>query len=350
MAGGVGSRFWPWSRRDRPKQMLALAASRSMLVETVERLGSLVDAANVLVVTSRRIGREVRRQLPLIPARNVLCEPVGRNTAPCIGWAALEILRRDPDGVMVVLPADHVVKPPGGFVADVRKAMEVADRHRALVTFGIEPAFPATGYGYVRARTPFAEDSRALVVERFCEKPSRVRARRFLSAGGYFWNSGMFAWRADAIMEAIDRHLPELSAGLRRIDGKRVRGRIPAAVLDRRFPRLPSVSIDYGVMEKARNTLLVPASFEWSDIGSWTAVAELWPADDSGNRTRDPLIAIDAGTNVVATRGKPVALVGVEGLVVVDAGDALLVCSRRECERVREVVEEIGRRGWRRLS
>ncbi len=330
--------------------MLALAAARSMLVETVERLGTLVDAANVLVVTNRRIGREVRRQLPSIPARNVLCEPAGRNTAPCIGWAAFEIHRRDPDGVMVVLPADHVVKPQGAFAADVRKALDVADRHRALVTFGIEPTFPATGYGYVRATRPFAKDPRALVVSRFCEKPSLARARRFLSNGGYYWNSGMFAWRADAILSAIERHLPRLATGLRRIDGARRRGRIPAAVLERRFPRLPSVSIDYGVMEKARNTLLVPASFEWSDIGSWSAVAELWPADGSGNRTRDPLIAIDAGANVVATRGKPVALLGVRGLIVVDAGDALLVCSRRDCERVREVVQEIGRRRWRRLS
>ncbi|RMF22826.1 MAG: mannose-1-phosphate guanylyltransferase [Deltaproteobacteria bacterium] len=351
MAGGVGSRFWPWSRADRPKQMLSLAASRSMLAETVERLRSLVDPGNILVVTSQRIGREVRRELPSLPARNVLCEPVGRNTAPCIGWAALEILHRERNAVMVVLPADHVVKPRRAFAADVDLALAVAARERVLVTFGIRPTYPATGYGYVRATRPLGDGaSGALVVDRFCEKPSRARARRFLAAGAYYWNSGMFAWRADVVLEAIARHLPELASGLQRMEARRSRGRIPATVLSRAFGRLPSVSIDYGVMEKARNAVLLPARFEWSDIGSWAAVAELWPADESGNRSRDRLIAIDAAGNVVASQGKPVALVGVEGLVVVDAGDALLVCPRRETERVREVVEEIRRRGWKDLS
>ncbi len=320
-----------------------------MLAETVARLRGVVDLERILVVTSRRIARQVRAELAGMPPANVLCEPVGRNTAPCIGWAAREILRRDPSGVMIVLPSDHVVAPRKSFAADVIRGLTVADRRRMLVTFGIRPTYPATGYGYVRAVQPLDGEPGVLLVERFCEKPQLNRAKRFLASGGYYWNSGMFAWRADVVLDEIKRHLPRLAAGLERLERTRRRGRLPAEALERHFPRLPSVSIDYGVMEKTDRVALIPASFAWNDIGSWAAVADLWPADGQGNRTRDPLVAVDSKDNVVATRGKPVALVGVKGLAVVDAGDALLVCRREQAERVREVVAELERRGWSRL-
>ncbi len=320
-----------------------------MLAETVARLAGVVPSDNILVVTSRRLRSAVRAELPQLPSTNVLCEPIGRNTAPCIGWAAIELRRRDADAVMSVLPADHVVRPRAALARALRKAMALADQREVLVTLGIEPSFPATGYGYIRCGAPLVGEPGVFSVRRFCEKPSLAKAKRFVTAGDYYWNSGMFAWRADVILAAIGRHLPDLSQALRRIDQGRRGRQVSRAVLDRVFPRLPSISIDYGVMEKESRVVLLPAPFEWSDIGSWDAVGELWPSDSQENRSRDPLLAVEASGNVVATRGKPVALLGVKDLTVVDSGDALLICPRSRAEEVRVVVDALGRAGWKKL-
>jgi mannose-1-phosphate guanylyltransferase len=353
MAGGSGTRFWPWSRGTTPKQLLALTGGRSMLQETVERVRGLVPLENILVVTASRLARAVRKDLPFLPASGILAEPVGRNTAPCIGWAALEVARRDPDGVLVVLPSDHVVEPLSRFTADLRTAMALADRERALVTFGIPPLYPATGYGYVRSgrkidRMPPGRT--AFEARAFHEKPSLGRAKRFLKGGDFYWNSGMFAWRADVILEEIETHLPKLSRGLARMYTAGPQGRKPGkAVISAVYPRLPSVSIDTGVMEKAGRVLLLPATFEWNDIGSWDAVASLWPDRGAGNRSRDPLVAVESKNNVVATRGKPVALLGVSDLAVVDSGDAILICPRDRAEDVRRIVDALGPAGLKDL-
>lgn len=352
MAGGSGTRFWPWSRSALPKQLLALAGERTMLTETAARVRKLVPPDNVLVVTAKHLRRGVAEALPWVPPSGILCEPVGRNTAPCVAWAALEVKHRDPDGVMVVLPADHVVEPLESFIAGLHLSLSVADQQRALVTFGIVPDEPATGYGYIRAGAPLGGecgDAGARRVAAFHEKPSRRRAERFVASGNYYWNSGMFAWRADSILAAVKEHLPELFSALRRMDRQRRRGRISQAVVDRAYPRLTGISIDHGVMEKAKDVVMLPSRFSWNDIGSWDAVASLWPRDAHGNSSRDPLVVVEASDNVVATHGKPVALLGVEGLVVVDTGDALLVCPRDRAQDVREVVAELKRAGRNKL-
>jgi mannose-1-phosphate guanylyltransferase len=341
MAGGSGTRFWPWSRTAHPKQLLPLCTTASMLADTVSRVSRLVPRENVIVVTGDALRRAVARELPQLRREQILCEPVGRNTAPCIAWAAAEIARRAPDAVMAVLPADHVVGPLDVFVDDLRMALAAADEQRCLVTLGIPPTRPETGYGYLKAGGRLSPRWRAQSLRKvagFHEKPTPARAKAFLRAGGFFWNSGMFAWRCNTILEEISHHLPELAQGMKSLESRRVRGRIPATALATVYPRLPAISIDYGVMEKSSRVAMVPARFEWNDIGNWDAVGAVWPKDGAANATRDPLVAVDAHDNVVATRGKPVALLGVSGLAVVDAGDTILVCSRDRAQDVRAVV------------
>jgi len=307
-----------------------------MLAETVARLIGVVPRGNIFVVTGRRQRRRVLSELPQLDPAAVLAEPSGRNTAPCIGWASVEIRRRCGDAVTAVLAADHSISAAKQFRSDLERAFAVADRGY-LVTFGIRPTSAATGYGYIRCGAAIGGASPARLVDAFVEKPDAATAKRFLANGKYLWNSGLFVWRADAILEEIGEQLPALAAGLAAIDGARRRGAVPQVALERAWAKLPSVSIDYGVLEKSRRVAVLPASFSWSDIGSWDAAGELWPADRRGNLSRDPLLAIDASGNVVATRGKPVVLLGVDRLVVVDAGDAILVCPRDRCQQVREV-------------
>jgi mannose-1-phosphate guanylyltransferase len=244
---------------------------------------------------------------------------------------------------MLVLPADHVVAPLSSYLADMQRGLAVANEERCLVTFGISPTHPETGYGYLRAGdavgTPWPSKSVRRVAA-FHEKPNAAKARRFLS-GGFYWNSGMFAWRADVIRDELATYLPKLAAGVSALDRTRRRGGIPARELLARYPRLEAISIDHGVMEKSRRVAMVIASFRWSDIGSWDAVGSLWPHDAHGNASRDPVLAIDSRNNVVATRAKPVALLGVSDLAIVDAGDALLVCSRQRAQEVRAVVSAL---------
>lgn len=343
LAGGVGTRFWPWSREAKPKQLLALTSDRSMLAETVERLKGIVPASNVFVVTARRYRRAVLEACPGLDPTCVLGEPVGRNTAAAIAWATLEVRRRAPDAVVAVLSADHRIDDARSFGRDLVRAFELADSTKNLVTFGIRPTSPATGYGYLKAGR--ALGGGALAVEAFVEKPNLAKARRYVAGGRHYWNSGMFVWRVDAIWRELLRHLPELSASLERLDGRRRRAGIPGRLLDEAWPKLPSISIDYGVLEKSEAVVMLPASFSWADIGSWDAAASLWPSDRHGNASRDPLLALEAGGNIVATRGKPVVLLGVEGLVVVDAGDALLVCARERSQDVRTVVDRLAAAG-----
>ncbi len=339
MAGGVGSRFWPWSRRKSPKQMLALTASRPMIVETALRVRGMLPDENIIVVTSRDLGPAVSKALPWLPARSLLCEPLGRNTAPCIGWAANEILSREPGGVMAVLAADHLIEPKEQFRRALREAFSLAEASEFLITFGIRPRGPETGYGYIEAGKKLYPESPLRLVKKFHEKPSLVKAKRYVKSSKYYWNSGMFVWKAAVIADELRRYLPEMARGLAGLEQSRRRGRIAAAALDGVYPGLESVSIDYGVLERSDRVAVIPATFEWSDIGSWDAVAALWEGDKLDNLSRDPLLVLDAGRNVVASRGKPVALLGVEDLVVVDSGDALLVCKRDRCQDVKKIVE-----------
>lgn len=347
MAGGSGTRFWPLSRAGRPKQLLPLAGTdESLLRATVRRLAALAPPERVLVVTGDALADATAADVPEIPRDNVLAEPVGRNTAPCVAWAAAHVRRHDPEGVMAVLPADHHIADEPAYSAVVARAIEAA-RGGSLVTVGVRPTRPETGYGYVEVGAETAPGIHR--AKRFVEKPDRARAEQFLSAGTFLWNSGMFFFRADRVLERFRADLPSIAEGIERIDRAAKNG--PAAEraeVERVYPTLTSISIDHGIMEKAPDVLVVPGDFGWSDLGSYATAWELAPKDAAGNAARADAVLVDArGCYVSAPAGKVVALVGVEDLVVVDTEDALLVLPRDRAQDVRAVVDALKARGDR---
>jgi len=349
MAGGSGTRFWPLSRKDRPKQFLPLAGDEPLLAATVTRLPPLAKARETFIVCGPAHAAAARRMLPKLPEQNFIVEPCARNTAPCVGLAALHVARKDPRGVIVMLPADHHISRPAAFREALASAADLAQRG-SIATIGIKPSRPETGYGYLKIGPRLAARGRkgkgaAHKVERFVEKPDVVTAARYLADGGYLWNSGIFAFRADVILDEIRRAMPVLGEQLDAIDAafgtpgyKKTLARV--------FPECPSISIDYGVMEKSKRIAVVPADFGWSDVGSFAALPDVKPTDRLGNVAEGDAVVVDAhNTVVLAKGGRPVAVVGIDDVVVVDAGDAVLVCRRDRAQDVRQAVEELSRRG-----
>jgi mannose-1-phosphate guanylyltransferase len=336
MAGGSGTRFWPRSRRLVPKQLLPVLGSRSLLQETVARLRGVVPASQILIVTHRDHAPGVRRQLPELPRRNILSEAIARNTAPCLALAALEIESRAPGATFVSLPADHAIADAREFRATLLEAMAWAAANPVAVTIGIRPTAPETGYGYIQLGPRVG--GRTSAVRAFVEKPDAARARRFVASRKYLWNSGMFAWQAATILELFDRLLPTVTTPLRAAMARPARLR-PAAIA-RAYATLPSISIDYGIMEHARDVMVVAGDFGWSDVGSWAALAEI---DGAGSARH--LVPVDADRSVVFGDGRLIAVVGLEDVIVVDTPDAILVCHRDRAQDVREVVKELERRG-----
>jgi mannose-1-phosphate guanylyltransferase len=349
MAGGSGTRFWPLSRQRRPKQFLSLVGDTPLLAATVARLPPLAAEDTTYVVCGPAHAPAVRRMLPTLPPGNVIVEPCARNTAPCVGIAALHVARRDPRGVMVMLPADHHIARPAAFRAAVAAAARAA-RGGSIVTIGIRPDRPETGYGYVKlgASLPGAAGRgrlRARRVERFVEKPDRPTAERYVADGSYLWNSGIFAFRADVILGEIAKAMPDLAAALERI-GAALGTPRAGSVLRRVFPSCPAISIDYGVMEKSERMAVVPADFGWSDVGSFAALSDVRAPDRQGNVTEGEALVLGGRNNVVlAQPRRPLALVGLDDVIVVDAGDAVLVCRRDRAQDVRQAVDELRRRG-----
>jgi len=337
MAGGSGTRFWPASRGTRPKQLLPLAGGElSLIAETVERIAPLVPSERVLVVTSQLLADATAKELSALPRENILAEPMGRNTAPCVGWAAAHVRRRDPDAVLMVLPADHHIGDPDTYRATLRTALAAAD-DGALVTVGIEPTRPETGYGYIELGATQSEGVHA--VSRFVEKPDLARAEEFVASGRFVWNSGMFFFRADSVLAEVARQLPALAERLEEYDAAALKGQ-EDEVIAATYGSLESVSFDHGIMERAQRVAVVPGSFGWSDLGSWTTAYELASKDADGNAVRADAVLVDASNCYVsATSGKLVALVGVHDLIVVETEDALLVMPRERAQDVRAVVD-----------
>ncbi|MBL8609061.1 MAG: mannose-1-phosphate guanylyltransferase [Myxococcales bacterium] len=350
MAGGSGTRFWPASRSKRPKQLLPLGPDpeESLLAATVRRIRPLVPAERVVVVTGAALAEATRAAVPELLPENVLLEPVGRNTAPCIAWAAAHVARRDPEAVIAVLPSDHTIGDEEGFRGVLARALASA-REGTVTTVGIKPTRPETGYGYVETGAA-ASASGVLSVVRFVEKPDLERAKAYLEGGKHLWNAGMFFFRADAMRALVGRHLPELAAGVERID-RAASGPDAARVLAEVFPTLPSVSIDHGVMEKADRLAVVPGDFGWNDVGSWQSAWELADKDPAGNAARNADVTfVDARGNLVhdltsGAKKKLFAVVGVEDVVVVETDDAVLVIKRDRAQDVRAAVEAIKARG-----
>jgi mannose-1-phosphate guanylyltransferase len=345
MAGGSGTRFWPRSRHRTPKQLLAILGTRTMLAETIARLTPPIPRDHIFVVTAATHAAAVRAAVPQVAASRVFVEPEGRNTAAAIALAALRLLRRDPQALMAVLPADHVIGDRKAFAGDLALALDVAERTRALVTIGIRPTYPETGYGYVRAGAPLpGSRGRVTWVEKFVEKPNRARARALLASGRVRWNAGIFAWRADVIIDALRTHAPMI---LEPLEAALARG--GQAALRRAYARLPPLSIDTAVLERAERVAMVHARFPWSDVGSWAAVEPLWRSPQNGhNATRGRVVPVDSRGCVVDSPDRLVALLGVDGLIVVDTPDAVLVCRKDRAQDVRLVVAELRRLGLER--
>ncbi|GIW91005.1 MAG: mannose-1-phosphate guanylyltransferase [Pirellulaceae bacterium] len=348
MAGGAGTRFWPISRERLPKQLLPLAGSRSMIQETLDRLDGLVPPERVLVLTNHQLVAQMRRQLPDIPPAAILGEPCKRDTAPCIGLAAGLVLRNDPDAVMVVLPADHVIRPLDRFQEAVRTAVQTVERDaKFLVTFGIPPSYPATSYGYIE-RSELLDASRIPVyqVRRFREKPDRQQAEQFLAAGGFYWNSGIFVWRARTIWDALARYEPDMVQALQPIVEAYGTDAFDRVFCDN-FSKIQGKSIDYAVMEHYSPIAVVEAPFQWDDVGNWQSVARIRGTDEQGNCATGKRLLIDCRNTIVwGSEEHLVVLVGMEDAIVVHTPDATLVAHRQAEESLREVVRKLREQGW----
>ena len=350
MAGGSGSRFWPLSRRKRPKQLLDLFGRETLVEQAVARLHKIIPRERIYVYTNELVRRQILRRLPGIPPAQIVAEPASRNTAPTLGLAAHEILRRDPHGVMVVLAADHVIERTGAFLRTLRVACQWGAAPGRSMVLGIKPTTPATGYGYVRlGKQEGRLDGQPIHrVERFTEKPSLKVARRYLASGRYLWNSGMFVWRADTLLRNLEQFQPRMA---------RLLGRIAAAGgiraprnLRELFPQLERISIDYALMEKISDVYAVPADIGWSDVGSWAVAYELHAKDQEANvRPGDSLCLDSQGNIIVTTKKKMIVTVGVRDLVIADTGDALLVCALDHSQEVGKAVQELERRGLHKL-
>lgn len=343
LAGGWGERLWPMSTRDRPKQLLRLGSGKTLVAETLDRVRPLVAPETTLVMTSASLRDALVDELPQPSPARIIGEPVGKNTAPAMALAARLLAAEDPDAVMIVLPADHVVADVASFRDTLDLALRAAEDERALVTLGIRAARAETGYGYIRSGAPAATTG-ALVVDRFVEKPDAETASEYVRDGSYLWNSGMFVWRADRVLEEIARQLPELSSALEAVGVPPGDGAFPDAV-SRFYEAAPAVSIDYGIMEGADGALVVPADFGWDDVGAWTAFARLWGVARDGNAIRGEAVLLDSSDNIVYAEGGVVALLGVSGLVVARTPGATLVCPSDRAAEVRRIVEELKKRG-----
>jgi mannose-1-phosphate guanylyltransferase len=346
MAGGSGTRFWPQSRRSLPKQFLPFGGSRTLLQETVDRCRRVIPKERLWIVTGETHAAETRRQVPELLETHLLREPCGRNTAPCIGLAALSLLAADPDAVMLVSPADHVIRPTEQFQQSVESAVAIIERDPSrLVLFGAKPTVPATGFGYIQKGLPLSDDSPALRVSSFREKPDVETAKEYLASGEFLWNCGLFVWRADAILREIEKHAPDLFAVLRRLQGAVNTDRW-GATLQTEFPRMPSISIDYAVLEKSDRVCVIPAPFEWDDVGSWHALARLSELDAHNNAVAGRVCAVSSsGCIVHSSPDHLVATYGVHNLIVVHTPDATLVADKHDEAALRELLDELERRG-----
>lgn len=340
MAGGRGERLWPKSRKALPKQFLSLTGDgKTMIQLTVERILPLVDIEDIFICTNRDYVNLVTEQLPDLPKENILCEPMGKNTAPCIGLGAAVMEKKYGEAIMFVLASDSYIKYQPIFLNALQDAASVAERGENLVTLGITPDYPEVGYGYIRFDS---SDSlgRAFKVERFVEKPDLETARSYLATERYLWNSGMFIWKLSTIKNALREYVPTLYAGLERIQASLDTDQAEA-VLEEEYAAMPSISIDYAVMEKADSIYTVPGSFGWNDVGSWQALDIIQPSNEFGNVVSGNAVTIDTRRCIIQGNDRLIATIGIENLVVVDTSDALLICNKGDTAGIKRILENL---------
>jgi mannose-1-phosphate guanylyltransferase len=343
MAGGKGERFWPESRVDMPKQFLSLTEDgKSMIQHTVERLEGLVEYENMYVVTNENYKELIQQHVPQIPVENIITEPVAKNTAPCIGLAAVHIAKKNPEAKMMVLPSDHLIKYNEMFLDTLRIALEVAEEDNSLVTIGITPSYPETGYGYINfAKGDLPSEMKNIYrVIKFEEKPNLEKAKDYLASGKYLWNSGMFVWKASTILNCIEAFIPELYSGLMEIS-ETIDTEKYEATLKEKFSCFPSESIDYGVMEKAKNIYTIPGNFGWDDVGSWLSLERIKHTNQDGNVVDGNVITIKTSNSIIQGKNKLIAAVGLEDVIVIDTEDAILICNKSHSQEVKDVINNL---------
>ena len=340
MAGGRGERFWPRSRKSLPKQFLSLTGDgRTMIQLTVERILPLVDMEDVFIATNKDYKELVKKQLPNLPEENILCEPVGRNTAPCIGLGAMHIAKKYEDALMMVLPSDHLIKHNSMFVSTLKEACRIAEENTNLVTIGITPDYPETGYGYIKFN-PNENKGQAFAVDRFVEKPNLEVAKEYLATEEYLWNSGMFVWKTSSILNNIQLFMKDIYEGLVRIKDS-IGTAEQEAVLEKEFTAFRSESVDYGIMEKAENIYTIPGAFGWDDVGSWLAVERIRKSNELGNVVSGNIITVNSKNCIIEGSNKLLAVVGLEDIVVVDSEDATLICAKDSTADIKKVLENL---------
>lgn len=346
MAGGRGERFWPMSRLARPKQLLPIVGDQAMLTQTVNRLSGLVDAKDVFVITNAEQRDAVLEVCPDLDPAKVIGEPVGRDTAAAVGLAAILVRREDPDATFAMLPADAVIHDAAGLCATLETAFQAAETQPVLTTVGITADFPATGYGYIQQGDKLGDYAERAVfnVKRFVEKPDLETAESYLKSGDYFWNAGMFIWSVSSIVAELKKNTPTLWSALQAIDAGLQAGEGVDPLLAEHYPNLEKISVDYAIIEKATNVVMVESGFDWDDVGEWPAVARHYPADESGNVVRGIAELAESKGNIVFSSDDEhlVALLGVEDLIVVKTDDATLICHKDKAQDLKELVKTIG--------
>lgn len=350
MAGGVGARFWPYGTSKLPKQFLPISdSSETMLQLTIKRLKNIVPIERVFVITNKQYLGLVKKQLPKIPKDNIIGEPVGRNTAPCIGLASTILKQFDEQAKMFVVPADHLIENGDKFTSVVNAGLKFVEENDAIVTLGIVPTYPETGYGYIQyIEDAFynIEDSQIDIfkVKTFAEKPTADVAKVFLESGDFLWNSGMFIFRADVMLQQMEKHLPDLFHAMKKID-KAIHTAKYQKVLEQVFAEIKGISIDYGIMEKAKNVYVIKADFSWSDLGSWDEVYRLKSKDKNNNVVMGDTFIKDSKNNLIMSQKGYVGVIGADDLIIINTKEGLLVCKKRRSQEVKDIVDYLKRKG-----
>lgn len=342
MAGGKGERFWPKSRTNLPKQFLNISGNKSMIQQSIARLEKLIDITQIFIVTNELYAELMKAQIPHLPHENIIIEPVGRNTAPCIGLASIMIEEKFPDSTMIVIPSDHIIENEEGFVKILETAVEVAQDNGNLVTLGIQPTYPETGYGYIESSNQSQQINELSVhkVNKFVEKPDLETAQSYLESGNFFWNSGIFVWKIETIRQYIQDLMPDMHDILETMKTV-LNSPERNAIIRSEFLKMPDQSIDYGIMEKVNNIYVIPCVFGWDDVGSWTALERISELDENGNVIKGNILNLDTKHCIIESNGKLIATLGIENLIIVDTEDVTLICTKDKAQEVKLLLKEL---------
>jgi mannose-1-phosphate guanylyltransferase len=344
LAGGHGTRFWPRSRKKRPKQLLDIIGSESMIQLTLARIKPLIPVENILIVTNKEQAPLIEEHLSQIKSDNILAEPCGRNTAPALALASAYLLSKDQDSIMIVLTADHLIQKQSAFLSLLNEGIRLSCKDEYLITLGIKPTFPETGYGYIQTGDSFGDSSICYKAKRYVEKPDRKTAEQYLRNGRYLWNSGMFIWKTQTFWHALKKFLPAIYYSFSQLkdafDSPHYMETAESVYKD-----MESISVDYGIMEKSDRVLVIPSDIGWNDVGSWTSLEKIMEKGENGNIIIGHHLGIDSKNNIAYSRKKLIATVGIQDLIIVDTEDALLVCHKDRAQEIKNIVNLLEQRG-----